>query len=62
MIIIEKNINTLYWISYNLEKTIIHYGVTQPNQQTETKLEFNQVFIGSNTWENVLLNEFNITL
>ena len=49
-----------WWIVYNQSKTIVNYGLTEPNQETTTAMEFDQVFDNEAEWLDVLLNEFGI--
>lgn len=60
MIVVSKETETTkWWVCYNVEKTIVHYGKTEPPQQTETGLPLSQVFDDEQTWLDVLQNEFN---
>jgi len=49
-----------WWIVYNFDKTIVNYGLTSPNQETSTAMEFDQVFDNEIEWLDILLNEFGI--
>lgn len=61
MIVVSKEEpNDKWWICYNVEKTVVHYGKTEAPQQTESGLPFNQVFDNEASWLSVLDSEFNI--
>jgi len=61
MIVVSKEeLNDKWWICYNNDKTIVHYGKTDAPQQTETGLSLNQVFDDEASWLSVLFNDFNI--
>lgn len=61
MIVVSKQeLNDKWWITYNAEKTIVHYGKTEAPQQTETGLPLFQVFDNEASWLSVLDSEFNI--
>lgn len=62
MIVIGEEITVnKWWIVYNEDKSITHYGMTKPSQVTETGLSLFQVFNSEIEWLNVLQTEFNIT-
>ncbi len=61
MIVVSKEeTNDKWWITYNAEKTIVHYGKTEAPHQTETGLPLFKVFKDESTWLECLLNAFNI--
>jgi hypothetical protein len=49
-----------WWIVYNKSKTIVNYGFTEPNQETTTAMDLDQVFNIQSEWLEVLLKEFGI--
>lgn len=57
----ESNVNT-WWIAYNEDKSIVHYGLTEPPQQTDSGLTLKQTFTNELDWLNVLNNEFSIVI
>ena len=60
MIVVSKETETTkWWIVYNEDKSIVHYGMTEPPQETETGLPLSQVFDDEQTWLDVLQTEFN---
>jgi hypothetical protein len=61
MIVVSKDeLTDKWWITYNVEKTVVHYGKTEAPQQTETGLPLFQVFDDEASWLSVLDLEFNI--
>lgn len=61
MIVVSKEEpNDKWWITYNVDKSIVHYGKTEAPQQTETGLPLFQVFDDEASWLYVLWNEFGI--
>ena len=61
MIVVSRDeLNDKWWITYNEDKSIVHYGKTDAPQQTETGLTLFQVFDNEASWLSVLDSEFNI--
>lgn len=61
MIVVSKEEpNDKWWITYNVDKSIVHYGKTEAPQQTETGLPLFQVFDTEVSWLNELDTTFNI--
>lgn len=52
-------ITTTYWIFYNNEQTIIHYGQTNSNQTTTSGLDNQEIFTEYNLYLE-RLSELNI--
>jgi hypothetical protein len=62
MIIVSKEeLNDKWWITYNADNSIVHYGKTEAPQQTETGLPNSLVFDDEASWLNELGSTFNIT-
>jgi hypothetical protein len=54
MIVVSKDeLTDKWWITYNVEKTVVHYGKTEAPQQTETGLPLFQVFDDEASWLSV---------
>ena len=63
MIVVSKDeLTDKWWICYNEDNSIVHYGKTEAPQQTETGLSLFQVFDDEASWLSVLDSEFNITI
>jgi hypothetical protein len=61
MIVVSKEeLTDKWWICYNEDKSIVHQGITEAPQQTETGLPLFQVFDNEDSWLSVLYSEFNI--
>lgn len=61
MIIVSKEeLNDKWWITYNADNSIVHYGKTEAPQQTETGLPLHQIFNDEASWLNELDTTFNI--
>lgn len=57
---INKPEQTTYWIAYNEDKSILQYGITNPDQETTIGQPFAETFTDKDTWLNRLA-ELNIT-
>ncbi|MFY8169876.1 MAG: hypothetical protein ACOVK2_02035 [Candidatus Fonsibacter sp.] len=63
MIVVSKDeLKDKWWVCYNEDKSIVHHGITESPQQTETGLSLFQVFDTESEWLNILENDFNIVL
>lgn len=51
---------TTYWIAYSNDKSVVHYGKTEPTQSTTTGQPNFDTFATKEFWETALLDEFNI--
>jgi len=60
LVVSKQELNDKWWICYNEDKSIVHYGKTDAPQQTETGLPLFKVFDNESIWLLVLKNEFNI--
>ena len=61
MIIVPiTELNDKWWIAYNNDNTIVHYGKTDAPQVTETGLPLYRVFDTEESWLVELNNIFNI--
>ena len=61
MIIVPiTELNDKWWIAYNNDNSVVHYGKTDAPQETETGLPLYQVFDTEESWLNELNTTFNI--
>ena len=61
MIIVAKTeMNEKWWIATNEDNSIVHYGKTDPPQQTETGLPNHSLFNDETSWKTELLNVYGI--
>jgi len=61
MIIVPiTELNDKWWIAYNNDNTVVHYGKTDAPQVTETGLPLYQIFDTEESWLTELSNTFNI--
>tara|TARA_R110000803_G_C11948125_1_gene317360 strand:- start:71 stop:265 length:195 start_codon:yes stop_codon:yes gene_type:complete len=61
MIVVDKSVKQImWWITYNEDKSIVDYGETEPEQQTETGLPLCLVYDNEQSWLEALYNDFNI--
>jgi hypothetical protein len=59
---IEKPENTVYWIAYSNDKQRVVHGQTLPTQVTETGLDNLDSYLTEAERDEVLLNDFGITI